>query len=182
MSEAVLQLSNRMTDTYLRQAAPLLHTYWNALHDITSKDLILHRRVEVMYIPLQIHVSVPFTVFAKNEVKQHRRLHGGEVKTDAEALYLTELVKVYNDKLQNVVLKELLAGQELQKKDVPLTRKVKKLIELKNSVEEFSRVVHRISAAYTAWSLDFPLQRICLHWKTSKKSYVNRKEHLLRGA
>ncbi|BFY99821.1 hypothetical protein BsWGS_02861 [Bradybaena similaris] len=144
-----------MTDTYLRRAAPLLHTYWNTLHDITCKDLILHRRAEVMYIPLKIHVSVPFIVFAKNEVKQHHRLHGGEVKTDAEALYLTELVKVYNDQLKSVVLKELLAGQELQKKDMSLKRKVRKLTELKNSVDEFSKVVDRISAAYTAKSLDF---------------------------
>ncbi|CAG5119508.1 unnamed protein product [Candidula unifasciata] len=108
-----------------------------------------------MYISLQIHVNVPITIAATNKVKQHHRLHGGEVKTDAEALYVTELVKMYNDKLRNVVLKELLADKELQKKDNPLPRKIKKLIDLKKSLDEFSKVVDCISAVYTARSLDF---------------------------
>ncbi|CAG5119507.1 unnamed protein product [Candidula unifasciata] len=153
MSEVGLQISSSSMDSYLRQVVPVLQTCRQAVREITQRDLKIQgkdRGTLVLHVIFEI----------RPDEQQGKRLRSrnpssADVKTDEEAFVLIEQVKMFADKLRDVALKVLDVRKEMEREDSTLSRKIKKLTELKKSLDEFTRLLDTIVNFYSAKLLGF---------------------------
>ncbi|KAH9488063.1 hypothetical protein Btru_065439 [Bulinus truncatus] len=146
-------------DSYLKQLTPLLQTYWNTVHEITNKKLVILKpqaEVVVRIVHIVIQYSVPMSVLpmpapAVTPTRRRNPSGNNSQTTIREALSLLELVSVYNEKLKSVLMKCITTERDLKTVDLP--RKLTKLKELKIGVEEFSAVVDKIMEYYSVKSV-----------------------------
>lgn len=88
----------------------------------------------------------------QNQRVRSRNPSGTNVK---EALNVIEQGKVFTDKLRDVVSKLIIAEKEMKTESSTLSRKLKKLTELKKSLDELTRHLDRIVTFYNAKILGF---------------------------
>ncbi|KAK0065089.1 hypothetical protein Bpfe_005647 [Biomphalaria pfeifferi] len=131
-------------DFYLKQVTPILKTYCKTIQNITDQRLNIYPQDRILHLNIIIHYDFPFI-----KVTQMASIQTIiRPSINEEALLTLEIAASYTERLRNVLTKYFQAhGESMSNSD--LSRKTRRLLELKNGIDGFLAVVDKIIEYYT---------------------------------
>ncbi|KAI8773641.1 hypothetical protein BgiBS90_026059 [Biomphalaria glabrata] len=150
--------SQGIVDPYLRQVIPLVETSCKTIQEITDLSLNLQPQNHVLECIQNIDDFGYSYIVVETIISRARTCRPCEVTTSSTGeLLKLELAATYTEKLRNVLLQYFVAQGDLMMNE-NLSRKTKRLLDLKIGIDDFSTTIDTILDFYTHGSIGLKLK------------------------